>query len=118
VALLRVWEVLLGLYDVGQPRCLFAAASAPAAWQLISSLWQLVSTEVQQIQEPTAPYHAMMMSAMLYALTATRIFLVSWVTACQDVMCETGDPQNLKNRVPLIRVWHTVCGTLCVAHCA
>jgi len=99
--LLRLWEYMLGLYDVGEPRCLFAAASAPAAWQLISRLWQLVSVEVQQVQEPTCPHLAEMMSAMLRAIRAIWLFLESLIAACRDVMSATG-VQSLS------KVWHTM----------
>jgi len=92
--LLCVWDVMLGLYDVGEPRCLFAAASVPAAWQLISRLWQLVSTELQRIQEPTADRHSVMMSAMLKAVRATLTFVASWVTAW-EFACGNIDAQSL-----------------------
>jgi len=109
IDLLHMWEAMLRLYDVREPNCSFAAATAPAAWQLISRLWQLVSTELQQVQEPTAPYHSFMREAMLYALTATRVLVVNWASAFQDVMHSASrDPLNLEGLVPLSMVWHTV----------
>jgi len=94
IALLRAWDILLGMYDVGEPRCTFAAATAPAAWQLISRLWQRFSTEVQQIQEPTAPHHAVMMSAMLFAVRATKAVSSHWIAAW-DLTFKGVNPQSL-----------------------
>jgi len=92
--LLCVCDIMLGLYVVREPRCSFAAATAPAAWQLISRLWQLVSTEVQHIQEPTADHHSVMLSAMLYAVRATLTFVASLGTAW-EFACGNVDAQSL-----------------------
>jgi len=95
VLLLQSWDCMQSLCALGVSRTSIVVSTGPAALQLITSIWQLASPEVQPLQELKEAYH----SDMLVALWSTVDALSSMVAAVGYSLLHDG-MDTLLSQVP------------------